>query len=111
MIFMEMLCIFKQKTAYEMRISDWSSDVCSYDLAADAASGATMLATLDSDSPGAPFSAGEQAGLEYAGKLALTPAAITAADIEAMRSAGPIGIASSREEWVSTCRSRWSPIH
>src|SRR3546814_14600745 len=32
---------FKQKTAYEMRISDWSSDVCSSDLArlADAAQG------------------------------------------------------------------------
>src|SRR3546814_5998286 len=33
-----MLCVvcvffFKQKTAYEMRISDWSSDVCSSDLA------------------------------------------------------------------------------
>src|SRR3546814_16670961 len=31
-----MLCFFfffKQKTAYEMRISDWSSDVCSSDLA------------------------------------------------------------------------------
>src|SRR3546814_6683024 len=28
---------FKQKTAYEMRISDWSSDVCSSDLPADAA--------------------------------------------------------------------------
>src|SRR3546814_18565194 len=28
-----MFCIFvKQKTAYEMRISDWSSDVCSSDL-------------------------------------------------------------------------------
>src|SRR3546814_4400171 len=27
---------FKQKTAYEMRISDWSSDVCSSDLTADA---------------------------------------------------------------------------
>src|SRR3546814_8207486 len=27
------LFIFKQKTAYEMRISDWSSDVCSSDLA------------------------------------------------------------------------------
>src|SRR3546814_3394113 len=26
-------CFFKQKTAYEMRISDWSSDVCSSDLA------------------------------------------------------------------------------
>src|SRR3546814_14282621 len=28
-----MICVFfKQKTAYEMRISDWSSDVCSADL-------------------------------------------------------------------------------
>src|SRR3546814_19471601 len=26
------VCFFKQKTAYEMRISDWSSDVCSSDL-------------------------------------------------------------------------------
>src|SRR3546814_3531849 len=29
-----MFFFFKQKTAYEMRISDWSSDVCSSDLAA-----------------------------------------------------------------------------
>src|SRR3546814_8736088 len=31
-------CVFfcKQKTAYEMRISDWSSDVCSSDLAGEA---------------------------------------------------------------------------
>src|SRR3546814_7013338 len=27
--------VFKQKTAYEMRISDWSSDVCSSDLGTD----------------------------------------------------------------------------
>src|SRR3546814_2029627 len=27
-----MFVFFKQKTAYEMRISDWSSDVCSSDL-------------------------------------------------------------------------------
>src|SRR3546814_8534938 len=27
--------VFKQKTAYEMRISDWSSDVCSSDLQDD----------------------------------------------------------------------------
>src|SRR3546814_5569856 len=33
---------FKQKTAYEMRISDWSSDVCSSDLAA-------MLGGLERD--------------------------------------------------------------
>src|SRR3546814_2375648 len=29
---MVFICLFKQKTAYEMRISDWSSDVCSSDL-------------------------------------------------------------------------------
>src|SRR3546814_4615726 len=29
-----LLFLFKQKTAYEMRISDWSSDVCSSDLVA-----------------------------------------------------------------------------
>src|SRR3546814_4874208 len=29
---MMFLFFFKQKTAYEMRISDWSSDVCSSDL-------------------------------------------------------------------------------
>src|SRR3546814_7984162 len=26
------VCFFRQKTAYEMRISDWSSDVCASDL-------------------------------------------------------------------------------
>src|SRR3546814_14783453 len=30
-----MVFFFKQKTAYEMRISDWSSDVCSSDLILD----------------------------------------------------------------------------
>src|SRR3546814_2189498 len=35
---------FKQKTAYEMRISDWSSDVCSSDL---------QRASAGSDRPGA----------------------------------------------------------
>src|SRR3546814_1323396 len=35
---MLLFCVFfffKQKTSYEMRISDWSSDVCSSDLIAD----------------------------------------------------------------------------
>src|SRR3546814_6713592 len=38
MIVLLFFFFFKQKTAYEMRISDWSSDVCSSDLndAADA---------------------------------------------------------------------------
>src|SRR3546814_3401656 len=41
-----MCFFFKQKTAYEMRISDWSSDVCSSDLLAqlrDALGGARLL--------------------------------------------------------------------
>src|SRR3546814_15488442 len=33
MCFLVVVFFFKQKTAYEMRISDWSSDVCSSDLA------------------------------------------------------------------------------
>src|SRR3546814_1283685 len=36
------LCVFKQKTAYEMRISDWSSDVCSSDLERQRAVGQTQ---------------------------------------------------------------------
>src|SRR3546814_5503085 len=47
---------FKQKTAYEMRISDWSSDVCSSDLLLLAA--ATMLVM------GAPVSAQETPDFE-----------------------------------------------
>src|SRR3546814_9013000 len=34
--FLFIFFFFKQKTAYEMRISDWSSDVCSADLCAGA---------------------------------------------------------------------------
>src|SRR3546814_3280479 len=46
---MELVVVFfKQKTAYEMRISDWSSDVCSSDLSAkrlqDAGATALMIA-------------------------------------------------------------------
>src|SRR3546814_8056226 len=33
---------FKQKTAYEMRISDWSSDVCSSDLAVSCSGGPAL---------------------------------------------------------------------
>src|SRR3546814_16902582 len=44
---MVVLFFFKQKTAYEMRISDWSSDVCSSDLPVGSA---TWLATeMDED--------------------------------------------------------------
>src|SRR3546814_10321138 len=41
---------FKQKTAYEMRISDWSSDVCSSDLLTPIVTEALSAGLLDSGS-------------------------------------------------------------
>src|SRR3546814_3604332 len=40
---------FKQKTAYEMRISDWSSDVCSSDLTARAAELVQLVINVEID--------------------------------------------------------------
>src|SRR3546814_9317237 len=48
---------FKQKTAYEMRISDWSSDVCSSDLMLDADGYRAMVdSTTQLNRPGAILS-------------------------------------------------------
>src|SRR3546814_2388089 len=44
---------FKQKTAYEMRISDWSSDVCSSDLHLDLLLGTGPLAPAARPASGA----------------------------------------------------------
>src|SRR3546814_8175065 len=43
------VCFFKQKTAYEMRISDWSSDVCSSDLGEQELSGKGVSACATCD--------------------------------------------------------------
>src|SRR3546814_6059682 len=63
---------FKQKTAYEMRISDWSSDVCSSDLAAlaglDEALENSIVVHQRSDVPYGMFLSG---GVDSATVLAL----------------------------------------
>src|SRR3546814_7815254 len=41
--FCYIIFFFKQKTAYEMRISDWSSDVCSSDLGPEALVGERLI--------------------------------------------------------------------
>src|SRR3546814_2441254 len=70
------MCVFffKQKTAYEMRISDWSADVCSSDLSV-----ATPPAELDADlfviGPEVPLVDGLADRLRAAGKLVLGPGA------------------------------------
>src|SRR3546814_5583178 len=54
---------FKQKTAYEMRISDWSSDVCSSDLLADPTAtelaGAVLAGWMASRTGGVLFLSGD----------------------------------------------------
>src|SRR3546814_3384318 len=53
----KVLLFYKPKPAYEMRISDWSSDVCSSDLArrpTSAKPGACVPASLRPDSPAWP---------------------------------------------------------
>src|SRR3546814_6508788 len=58
LLFVLSFFFFKQKTAYEMRISDWSSDVCSSDLIAgpetanNAGTGGAMVPTLALGIPG-----------------------------------------------------------
>src|SRR3546814_7341565 len=44
--YFQMVFFFKQKTAYELRISDWSSDVCSSDLEAHATDALAELGTV-----------------------------------------------------------------
>src|SRR3546814_8516597 len=87
---------FKQKTAYEMRISDWSSDVCSSDLA----TAPTVL---------------RQEGWETEPTCFLVYAPVHDATASERREA-PSRSSRSEErrvgkECVSTCRSRWSPYH
>src|SRR3546814_2100201 len=88
---------FKQKTAYEMRISDWSSDVCSSDLlvAVDRRVEHRISRIADIDIGVADHARAD------------------AADVEAAQ-VGFAELERSEErrvgkECVSTCRSRWSP--
>src|SRR3546814_1380616 len=50
-LFVLLFFVFKKKTAYEMRISDWSSDVCSSDLVDSfIETGSDLLSMLTKDS-------------------------------------------------------------
>src|SRR3546814_2193669 len=108
MLFVSFVC-FKQKTAYEMRISDWSSDVCSSDL-------------FPGDLVGLQGAMAEPLGH---GVEALTPVTLCVLPrgklYEIFRVHPELGFdmtwlgrsAARRvgNECVSKCRSQWSPLH
>src|SRR3546814_7452634 len=102
---------FKQKTAYEMRISDWSSDVCSSDLAlrprwAQDGGRAAMLKRFDDSSAMARMRPEIAENLRRRGG----PASL-------LITSGPAGVENrTRSEerrggksGFRPCRSRWSP--
>src|SRR3546814_2637854 len=106
---------FKQKTAYEMRISDWSSDVCSSDL---------MRAAFTQAHHSIFMADHLLEGVERAmGKVGdrveqqLMPTIFQQKIISHFfrRDAGSLGTRSEErrvgKECVSTCRSRGSPDH
>src|SRR3546814_1570755 len=102
---------FKQKTAYEMRISDWSSDVCSSDLGDNLATKPArnlfpknsrgFLVVLQCIEIYRKIEIPGMSGIlrEVAYKI-FTP-----------RMSGGSEERRVGKECVSTCRSRWSPYH
>src|SRR3546814_9211686 len=97
--------VFKQKTAYEMRISDWSSDVCSSDLVA-----ARPTSRSSSGCSCKTIVCPREGGGTVRRSNGVPPLREpTQGDIS-------MKLDRSEErrvgkECVSTCRSRWSPYH
>src|SRR3546814_6341952 len=98
---------FKQKTAYEMRISDWSSDVCSSDLAPE---NIFYLTGLDHWGYFAPH----MLIVPLQGEVVLVTRAMERVTIANQVRNARFERSEERrvgKECVSTCRSRWSPYH
>src|SRR3546814_4336836 len=83
LLFLSGVFFFKQKTAYEMRISDWSSDVCSSDL----------IVTF-------------QLPIAFTTRTPRTWRPPLSYQLITRSEERRVG-----KECVSTCRSRWSPYH
>src|SRR3546814_1311379 len=101
-----MLFFFMQKTAYEVRISDWSSDVCSSDLA--------IYVPADDYTDPAPATTFAHLDATTNLERSISDKGIYPA-VDPLASSSRI-LARSEErrvgkECVSTCRSRWSPYH
>src|SRR3546814_5053358 len=111
-----MFFFFKQKTAYEMRISDWSSDVCSSDLGFGAALASKELGQRSER----PAAVADPVLLLVPELRHRAPFALRDEDGVVSEPSIPAGLLdqgprsderSVGKECVSTCRSRWSPAH
>src|SRR3546814_5661885 len=117
---------FKQKRAYEVRISDWSSDVCSSDLLLDREGGREGGVPQRNGGEGAGAGAGAFGGEIEAGALeevrgrlaADPPLELEAGDGLGLADEAVILAAARRsderrvgKECVCTCRPRRSRIH
>src|SRR3546814_14867395 len=115
--FFALFCFFKQKTAYEMRISDWSSDVCSSDLVSLGECGLDYNRNYSTpDDQRRAFAAQLQMATELRKPLFLHQRDAHGDFLAMLREYRPQLGARSEErrvgkECVSTCRSRWSPSH
>src|SRR3546814_7064590 len=102
--------LFKQKTAYEMRISDWSSDVCSSDLETGRASKLLAFRGLDR----VPVEEARAGDIVAIAGLAHATVANTVADISVSE---PIAAQPGSEErrvgkdCDSPCSVRWPSYH
>src|SRR3546814_2441450 len=97
---------FKQKTAYELRISDWSSDVCSSDLS-------IWPRVMQKPHPVVYGSGNSEESIRFAATRRLG-IAFSFAPPEAAQKWIEMYRSEERrvgKECVSTCRSRWLPYH
>src|SRR3546814_6638804 len=96
----------KQKTAYEKRISDWSSDVCSSD-----------RIELERVLVGVAVAQVSAIDRELRGALQCVAPALFVAQYQVAQGTRAIIVFGRSEErrvgneCVSTCRSRWAPYH
>src|SRR3546814_5930387 len=99
MLLCSIFFFFKQKTAYDMRISDWSSDVCSSDL------GGCCEHECENGFPraGTGIPRGRCPALSALMSRENTSIIVTATKFSARAEERRVG-----KECVSTCRSGWS---
>src|SRR3546814_2639931 len=111
---------FKQKTAYEMRISDWSSDVCSSDLEHARLTGRGSAG----NAPAAVLAQHLIKNDGFQGVIGQKTSGNTRIEVDSAMLLGSVEASTIRhddgfrseerrvgKECVSTCRSRWSPYH